>query len=119
MFSSILRTAIDNFLEGGEEAMERNLGEFTRMVCHGEHTYLYSQSVLHTLSQEPRGGANMKRLAQEISRHAQRTGHDPTPITMALNGASAYPKACQVWRPLMCGTFCVIASVSFALQALR
>lgn len=81
--------------------MERNLGEFTRMVCHGEHTYLYSQSVLHTLSQEPRGGANMKRLAQEISRHAQRTGHDPTPITMALNGASAYPKACQALSAML------------------
>ncbi|KAL3175230.1 hypothetical protein MRX96_010854 [Rhipicephalus microplus] len=79
VFSRVLRAATDNFLEGGEERMSQNLSELTRMVCHGEHTYLYSQSVLHTLAQEPRGGSNVKRLAQEISRYAQRTGHDPTP----------------------------------------
>ncbi|CAN7998335.1 unnamed protein product [Ixodes pacificus] len=102
VFSRILRTATDNFLDGGEEHMERHLGELTRMVCHGEHTYLYSQSVLHTLAQEPRGGSNgTPRPAQEISRHAQRSGHDPTPITMALNGASAYPRACQALSAML------------------
>ncbi|XP_064456256.1 negative elongation factor D-like [Ornithodoros turicata] len=101
VFSRILKTATDNFLEGGEESMERNLCEFTRMVCHGEHTYLYSQAVLHVLSQEPRGGSNIRRLAQEISRHAQKTSHDPTPITMALNGAAAYPRACQALSAML------------------
>ena len=33
------------------------------MVCHGEHTYLYSQAMLHVLSQEVKGGANIKRLS--------------------------------------------------------
>ncbi|KAH7961773.1 hypothetical protein HPB52_012042 [Rhipicephalus sanguineus] len=101
VFSRVLRAATDNFLEGGEERMSQNLSELTRMVCHGEHTYLYSQSVLHTLAQEPRGGSNVKRLAQEISRYAQRTGHDPTPITMALNGAAAYPRACQALSAML------------------
>lgn len=101
VFSRILKTATDNFLEGGEENMDRNLSEFTRMVCHGEHTYLYSQAVLHVLSQEPRGGSNIRRLAQEISRHAQKTSHDPTPITMALNGAAAYPRACQALSAML------------------
>lgn len=41
------------------------------MVCHGAHTYVYSQVIVHILSQEPRGGAIMKRLGQEITRCAQ------------------------------------------------
>ncbi|CAN7997734.1 unnamed protein product [Ixodes hexagonus] len=104
VFSRILRTATDNFLDGGEEHMERHLSELTRMVCHGEHTYLYSQSVLHSLAQEPRGGSNIKRLSQascRTLRYAQRSGHDPTPITMALNGASAYPRACQALSAML------------------
>lgn len=41
------------------------------MVCHGAHTYVYSQVIVHILAQEPRGGAVMKRLCQEITRCAQ------------------------------------------------
>lgn len=41
------------------------------MVCHGQHTYVYSQVLIHILAQEQRGGAIMKRLSQEITRCAQ------------------------------------------------
>lgn len=101
VFSRILKTSISNFLEGGEEEMDKNLSEFTKMVCHGEHTYLYSQTLLHLLAQEPRGGFNIKRLSQEISKYAQRVGHDATPITMALNGAAAFPRACQALSAML------------------
>ena len=40
------------------------------MVCHGQHTYLYAQVMLQILAQEPRGGLNVKRLQQEITRYA-------------------------------------------------
>lgn len=42
-----------------------------KMVCHGQHTYVYSLVLLQVLSRESKGGANMKRLAQEITRCAQ------------------------------------------------
>ena len=42
-----------------------------KMVCHGQHTYVYSQVLLQVLSQEPKGGSNMKRLSQEITHCAQ------------------------------------------------
>lgn len=41
-----------------------------RMVCHGQHTYVYSQVLVQVLSQEPKGGFNMKRLSQEITKYA-------------------------------------------------
>lgn len=40
------------------------------MVCHGQHTYVYSQVLIQVLSQEPKGGFLMKRLSQEITRYA-------------------------------------------------
>lgn len=42
------------------------------MVCHGEHTYLYSQSLMHLLLLEAKCGTNIKRLAQEIANFAQK-----------------------------------------------
>lgn len=42
------------------------------MVCHGQHTYVYSQVVIHILAREAKGGSSMKRLSQEITRCAQK-----------------------------------------------
>lgn len=44
---------------------------FQRMVCHGQHTYVFSQVLIQVLAQEPtKGGFNMKRLSQEITKYA-------------------------------------------------
>lgn len=40
------------------------------MATHGQHTYVYSQVLIQVLSQEPKGGFNMKRLSQEITKYA-------------------------------------------------
>ncbi|XP_064599061.1 negative elongation factor D-like [Liolophura sinensis] len=101
VFSRVLRTSISSLLDGGEDAIEKNLPEFTKMVCHGEHTYLYSQVLMHILSQETKGGSNIKRLCQELQKGASQRGFDVTPITMALNGASAYPRACQALSSML------------------
>lgn len=95
VFSRVLRTSITTFLEGGEDALEKNLPEFMKMVCHGEHTYLYSQVLMQLLSQEIKGGSNLRRLSQELQKCAADKDLDVTPITMALSGAAAYPRACQ------------------------
>lgn len=47
-----------------------NFFSLQRMVCHGQHTYVYSQVLVQVLSQEPKGGFIMKRLAQEITKYA-------------------------------------------------
>ncbi|KAL5012912.1 hypothetical protein ScPMuIL_011463 [Solemya velum] len=101
VFSRVLRTSITSMLEGGEEIMEKNLPEFTKMVCHGEHTYLYSQVLMHILSQEPKGGSNIRRLCQELQKSASARGLDVTPITLALSRAAAYPRACQALSAML------------------
>ena len=42
-----------------------------KMVCHGEHTYLYSQLLMHSLAAESKGGSNMRRLCQEMHKSAR------------------------------------------------
>ncbi|XP_047116357.1 negative elongation factor D [Schistocerca piceifrons] len=100
VFSRVLKTAISGFLQNNED-WSGSVEECAKMVCHGQHTYVYSQVLLQVLSQEPKGGSNMKRLSQEIVRCAQQNHHDVTPITMALNGASAYPQACQALTSML------------------
>ncbi|XP_041112827.1 negative elongation factor C/D isoform X1 [Polyodon spathula] len=95
VFSRVLRTSLATLLDGGEENLEKNLPEFTKMVCHGEHTYLFAQSMMSILAQEEQGGSAVRRIAQEVQKSAHERGHDASQITLALGTAAAYPRACQ------------------------
>lgn len=101
VFSRILKTSIETFLANANSETKKDISEFTRMVCHGEHTFLYTQALLQVLSQENKGGSNIRRLAQEINKCALAIGHDVTSITMSLNGAAAYPRACQALASML------------------
>ena len=56
--------------------------ECAKMICHGQHTYVYAQVLLSVLSYENKGGHIVKRLQEEIQKEAQTSNHDVTPITM-------------------------------------
>lgn len=101
VFSRILRTSINNFLVCGEESMNKNIDEFTKMVCHSEHTFLYSCAVLHLLSQETKGGSNIKRLFQEVTKLASKNGHDVTPVVMALSGIWTHARVSQALSAML------------------
>ncbi|EHB08448.1 Negative elongation factor D [Heterocephalus glaber] len=77
-------------LDGGEENLEKNLPEFAKRVCHGEHTYLFAQAMMSMLAQE-QGGSVVCGVAQEV----QERGRDASQITLALGTAASYPHACQ------------------------
>ncbi|XP_050295137.1 negative elongation factor D [Anthonomus grandis grandis] len=100
VFSRVLKTSITSFLTNPEE-WQSTSRECAKMVCHGQHTYVYSQLVIHILARENKGGSSMKRLSQEIMKCAQKNGNDITPITMALNGASGYPQAAQALTAML------------------
>lgn len=100
VFSRVLKTAIAGFLQNTEN-WQSSIQECAKMVCHGQHTYVYSQVLLQILAQESRGGFMMKRLSQEITKCAQQNRHDVTPITMALNGAASSPGACQALASML------------------
>uniref|UniRef100_A0A7N6BVL9 Negative elongation factor complex member C/D n=1 Tax=Anabas testudineus TaxID=64144 RepID=A0A7N6BVL9_ANATE len=95
VFSRVLRTSLATLLDGGEENLEKNLPEFAKMVCHGEHTYLFAQAMMSILAQEEQGGSAMRRIGQEVQKSAHERGHDASQITLALGTAAAYPRACQ------------------------
>uniref|UniRef100_A0A668VKR3 Negative elongation factor complex member C/D n=1 Tax=Oreochromis aureus TaxID=47969 RepID=A0A668VKR3_OREAU len=95
VFSRVLRTSLAALLDGGEENLEKNLPEFAKMVCHGEHTYLFAQAMMSILAQEEQGGSAVRRIGQEVQKSAHERGHDASQITLALGTAAAYPRACQ------------------------
>lgn len=41
------------------------------MVCHSQHTYVFTLVALQVLAKETNGGVNMKRFSQEITHCAQ------------------------------------------------
>ncbi|CAH3042766.1 unnamed protein product, partial [Pocillopora meandrina] len=93
VFSRVLKTSACSFLEEGEMTMESNLPEFSRMVCYGQHTYLYAQCLLNHIAQNTEGGSKLQRLGQELQNRAVQSGHEVTEITLSLNGAAAFPRA--------------------------
>ncbi|KAK3575194.1 hypothetical protein QTP86_020897 [Hemibagrus guttatus] len=95
VFSRVLRTSLSTLLDGGEQNLEKNLPEFAKMVCHGEHTYLFAQAMMSILAQEEQGGSVVRRIGQEVQKFALQSGHDASQITLALGTAAAYPRACQ------------------------
>ncbi|KXJ78690.1 negative elongation factor D-like [Aedes albopictus] len=100
VFSRVLKTAIAKFLNHPED-WQSAIHECAKMVCHGQHTYVYSQVLIQVLSQEPKGGFIMKRLAQEITKYASKNNHNVTPITMALNGSARHPQACEALTSML------------------
>lgn len=84
VFSRILKTSVTTFLNSGDEQLQKNMEECAKMVCHGQHTYVYAQVLLSVLAHETKGGHIVRRLQEEIHREAQNSQHDVTPITMAL-----------------------------------
>ena len=43
LFSRILKTSINTFLQSDDDNLQRNMSECAKMVCHGQHTYVYAQ----------------------------------------------------------------------------
>jgi len=95
VFSRILKTSVTTYLTSTPENMAKNLAECSSMVCHGQHTYVYAQVLLSILANESRGGHIIRRLQQEVQRQAMSSGHDVTPITMALMAGFQHSRAAQ------------------------
>ncbi|XP_076058281.1 negative elongation factor complex member TH1 [Oratosquilla oratoria] len=101
VFSRVLKTSTCNFLQAPDDRRHKTVDEFAKMVCHGQHTYIYAQVMLQILSQEPKGGNNIRRLQQEITKHAIINGLNVTHITLSLNSAVAHPRAAQALAPML------------------
>uniref|UniRef100_A0A182QA94 Negative elongation factor D n=1 Tax=Anopheles farauti TaxID=69004 RepID=A0A182QA94_9DIPT len=89
VFSRVLHAAIVKFLNHPEDCQDM-IEEVAKMVCYGQHTYLYSQVLIWMVSHEPKGGFIMKRLSQEITKYALKQHHDVSSITQTLSGSSCY-----------------------------
>lgn len=103
VFSRVLKTSITKILSSTTDEWLSSIRELSKMVCHGMHTYVYSQILIHVLAQEAKGGSNMRRLSQEIQQYALQNGLNVTPITMALYGTTQieHPQACEALTSML------------------
>lgn len=101
VFARILKTSVNNFLSCTEEDSKKQIEEFSKMVCHSEHTFLYSCAILYVLSQERKGGTAIKRLMQEVTQRASRDGHNATPVVVALSGAWTHLRVTQALASML------------------
>ncbi|KAK6106157.1 TH1 family protein [Brugia pahangi] len=65
------------------EAYENALAELVRVVCHSEHTYLYTQALLHVICEEETGMASA--ACAHISQVLRMEAHDREQDTSALH----------------------------------
>ncbi len=84
VFSRILKTSVTDFLLGTGDNATDLMKECAKMVCYGQHTFVYAQVLLSALARENKGGHVIRRLQEEIDSEARRNHRDITPITMAL-----------------------------------
>jgi len=98
VFSKVLRTGLENVLQtNDEEELIKSLPELARMVCHAEHTYLYSQVVMSILSNKNQyAWSKLRRISQEIHKYANNKENDVTHIVLSLTSqCNNYPRAKQ------------------------
>ncbi|KHN73725.1 Negative elongation factor C/D [Toxocara canis] len=105
LFSSVLLSAIDAVLKEHRrgpmtDAYEKAFEKLVKVVCHGEHTYLYTQALLHVMSVEEQGmeAAACAHISQSLRAVIQERGQDPSQLYIALlqsNGEHIAPDAIQ------------------------
>lgn len=91
IFSRVLLSAIDEVLAEHRrgpmtEKYEKAFEELVRVVCHSEHTYLYTQTLLHVMSQEEGGmrAASCAHLSQALHKMAHEREQDTAALYVAL-----------------------------------
>jgi hypothetical protein len=81
------------------------------MVCHGEHTYLYSQVLMHILAQESKGGSNIRRLCQELQKSAQARSEKLQQLIVFWMSIGICPAEFIIQSTAQIQTVCVLALV--------
>ncbi|ODM91571.1 Negative elongation factor D, partial [Orchesella cincta] len=107
VFSRILKTSVSKILHSNDDDVNKLMTETTQMICHAEHTLVYSQVLLHVLMKHNSSMKNaspliFKRLSQEIVRTARDHNHDVTHVLMGLSGFnSSYPNETHVLSSML------------------
>lgn len=96
IFSRVLSTAVDGVFAQhrkgpATDSYDRALSELVRVVCHSEHTYMYSQALLYLLSHQEQHepSAAYAHLSQCLRLAARDKGQDSTWLHLGLLKACA------------------------------
>lgn len=93
VFSKLLKTSIPAFFQ--KDANSFIMDDFVKSCCHAKHMYIYSQCLLHEISENLQDGmlkAVARRLAFELQKGALHNGHDVWNLSLLLMGCGEYPR---------------------------
>uniref|UniRef100_A0A915KSJ9 Negative elongation factor D n=1 Tax=Romanomermis culicivorax TaxID=13658 RepID=A0A915KSJ9_ROMCU len=90
IFSRVLCAAVENSLSLNVDTVKykQSISELAKVVGHGEHTYLYAQSLLHCLACDPKHGPAATRISQELREIFRRiAGPETTDVALVLHNS--------------------------------
>lgn len=92
VFSGLLRNALMQVTAARPAELQDSLRELSQLVCHSQHTYFYSQTVLQLL-EGGEGLADFRRwLSQEIQRAAHSRRHEVTNMSLHFMGVGSHSR---------------------------
>jgi len=95
VFSKVLVDSMTQLKKETDEAiLLEKIPEFTKMCSQSQHTYLYAQTLIHRLMQEPNGYI-FKRLSQELDLAVRHHGKAAMIINLLLSGLSESNKVAE------------------------
>jgi negative elongation factor C/D len=92
VFSGLVKSALLQITTGRITDAHEHLRDFKQLVCHSQHTYFYSHSVLQSLSGTSQLIHFRKWLGQEIHREALLRKHEVTNMDLHFNCVGSHSR---------------------------
>ena len=100
VFSGLVRNAVAQVATAKSTDLDDRVKEFTQLVCHTQHTYLYCEAVLQSLitdtASDPSSSSDLRNfqqwLTQEMQREAQKRRHDVTNMSLHFSSAGSHAR---------------------------
>ena len=92
VFSTVVAHSISKLVQKSEMELDKSLDDFCRIACQSQHTYLYTQCLLHSaIAGHPHSAALLKRLTQELQTSASARQREAWLYNLLFTGSTAFP----------------------------
>lgn len=91
VFSAVISHSITKFISQLDINVDKFLADFCQIACQSQHTYLFTQGLLHSVMSNHRHSPTIKRLSQELEAFATTKQRDVWLYSLLFSGSSAFP----------------------------
>lgn len=101
VFSAVMSHTIIKLIGQSEAELEKSLEDFCCLACQSQHTYLFTQSVLHGAMSHHRHHAVIKRLSQELQSFAMTKQRDVWLYSLLFSGSTLFPSVISALQSIL------------------